>query len=280
MKIGKPHTSDQARVDDPRPSRAAPVLLHRRRRRVDRARPLGRQGRHARARRRNARRPARPLDERANCSSLEPVELFADTHRLTVAPAEVGFSPDVEPTLDDAVRRRTARQLLRAHVASDPRAVRGDGRRLGEQPRQESGEALVDDFATRDRHRRARSRHRGRGTTLVPVGAVPGRQLDQDAAIDTIIDGLESWPRRSMELPISVATGGRRSMTHGTPPRPRTNGSRAPITLTAPDGSRHFSVASELAKMIEAVPQQARSRLDARGPVLPRQRSRPRSATT
>jgi vancomycin resistance protein YoaR len=194
------------------------------------------------------------LTERSQDLVSQPVELFADTHRITVTPTEVGFRPDVDATLDDAegVGRRGNLVVrmwhrLRALFAStdvgwtsthDAKATK----------------LLVSDFAARVDTEGHEAGIEARGTTFAPVGAVPGRRLDHDRAVDTIVTGLEAWPRHSTELPISVRSR-RTTIEDARDAAKEANGwVEAPITLEGPDGSRHFLAREELAKMIDAIP--------------------------
>jgi vancomycin resistance protein YoaR len=197
------------------------------------------------------------LNERAQLLISQPVELFADTHKITVAPSEVGFRPDVEATLDEAygVGRRGNLMVRLWHrfralfAATDVGWVSSLDKK--------ATQLKVKDFATRVDTEGHEAGIDARGATLVAVGAVPGRQLDQDAAIETIVDGLESWPRRSMELPIAVRD--RRTTIDDARAAARVANEwvRSSIAVTAPDGSRHLLSQQELAEMLEAVPKKS-----------------------
>ena len=107
---------------------------------------------------------------------------------------------------------------------------------MGEHPRREVGDVrLVSEFASRIDTEGHEAGIEAREATLVAVGAVPGRRLDQDAAIDTIVEGLEAWPRHTMELPISV-----RSAPDDDRRRTRSREARQPLGTRADhaDGSR------------------------------------------
>jgi vancomycin resistance protein YoaR len=194
------------------------------------------------------------LEERAQDLVSQPVELFADTHRITVAPNEVGFRPDAEATLADAegVGRRGNMIVRMWHRVRALFASTDVGWASTHDAK--AAKLLVTDFATRVDTEGHEAGIEARGTTMVPVGAVPGRRLDHDNAIDTIVQGLESWPRHAMELPISVRS--RRTTIEDARDAAKTANEwvRAPITLEGPDGSRHFLGREELAKMIDAVP--------------------------
>jgi vancomycin resistance protein YoaR len=194
------------------------------------------------------------LNERAQLLISQPVELFADNHRITVAPSEVGFRPDVEETLDDAVgvgRRgnfivRSWHRVRALFASTDV----GWASTLDDK----AAKLLVSDFASRVDTEGHEAGIDARGTTLVPVGAVPGRRLDQAQAIATIIEGLESWPRQSMELPIAVHNRKTTIDDARSAAKTANDWARESITLTAPDGSRNFLSRQELANLLEAVP--------------------------
>ncbi len=200
------------------------------------------------------------LEKRAQDLTSQPVELFAEAHRISVTPNEVGFSPDVERTLDDAESvGREGNFLVRLwHRVRALFATTNVG--WVSTHNEKAARTLVNNFAANVDTEGHEAGIEARGSEMVPIGAVPGRRLDQDRAIDTIIDGLESWPRRSMELPISVRSR-RTTIDDAREAAEQANEwIKAPITLTGPDGSRHFLAREELAKMIDAVPE--RSGLD------------------
>jgi vancomycin resistance protein YoaR len=196
----------------------------------------------------------RALSERAQLLVSQPVELIADPHRLTVTPGEVGFRPRPQATLDDAlgVGRRgnfvvRLWHRIRALFASTD---------VGWESTYDSNAAklVVSEFASRVDTQGHEAGIEARGTTIVPVGAVPGRRLDQEQTIAIVIHGLESWPRQSMEVPVAV----RKRHTTIDDAREASELAnewiRAPITLIAPDGSRHFLSRTDLANLIDAVP--------------------------
>ncbi len=200
------------------------------------------------------------LTERAQLLVSQPVEAFADTNRLAVAPAEIGFQPSVEPTLEDAagVGRRgnffvRLWHRVRALFASTD---------VGWESKfdEEAAKQLVSDFASEVETEGHEAGIEARGATLVPVGAVPGRRLDHDGSMRQIVEGLETWPRRSMELPISVKN--RRTDIDDAREAAETANewAKAGINLTGPDGSRLFLARDRVAGMLEAVPR--RSGLD------------------
>jgi vancomycin resistance protein YoaR len=194
------------------------------------------------------------LNARAQLLMSQPVELFADTHRITVSPSEIGFRPDVEATLDAAsgVGRRgnlfvRLWHRLRALFATtdvgwvstyDAKATK----------------LLIDDFASRVDNEGHEAGIEARAGTIVPVGAVAGRRLDRERATATIIAGLEAWPRRSMELPI--ATRGRRTNIDDARAAAKIANAwaRGSIVLIAPDDSRTELLEDRVASLIEAVP--------------------------
>lgn len=200
------------------------------------------------------------LNERAQLLISEPVELFADNHRITVSPTEIGFRPDVEATLEEAsgVGRRgnifvRLWQRLRALFATTD---------VGWVSTYDAKEAklLIDDFASRVDNEGHEAGIEGRAGTIVPVGAVAGRRLDRERSIETIIAGLEAWPRRSMELPIS--TKSRRTTIDDARAAAKlaNEWARDGIVIVAPDDSRSRLSQDQVASMIVAVPK--RSGLD------------------
>jgi vancomycin resistance protein YoaR len=194
------------------------------------------------------------LTKRSEDLVSQPVELFADTHRISVTPNEVGFAPDVAKTLGDAesVGRRGNFFVRVWHRVRALFATTDVGWTSTLDAK--AAKDLVTDFATRVDTEGHEAGIEARGTTLVPIGAVPGRRLDHARAIETIVSGLESWPRRSLELPISVRTRRTNIDDAQDAAKEATEWVREPITLTAPDDSRHFLSREELAKMIDAVP--------------------------
>jgi len=200
------------------------------------------------------------LTERAQLLVSQPVEAFADTNRLSVAPAEIGFQPSVEPTLQNAIgvgRRgnffvRLWHRVRALFASTDV----GWSSKFDE----DAAEQLVNDFASEVETEGHEAGIEARGATLVPLGAVPGRRLDHDGSMQQIVEGLETWPRRSMELPISVKN--RRTDIDDAQEAAETANEwvKAAINLTGPDGSRLFLARDRLAGMLEAVPR--RSGLD------------------
>lgn len=194
------------------------------------------------------------LTDRAELLVSKPVEIFADKHTRPVAPSEIGFQPDIARTLDAAegVGRRgnllvrfwhRMRALFATTNVGWESAYDAKGAKL-----------VVNDFATNVDTEGHEAGIEARGSTFHPVGAVPGRRLDQERAIETIVGGLESWPRHSLELPISVRSRRTTIDDAREAAKEASRWTRAPITLSAPDGSRHFIAREELAKMIDAVP--------------------------
>ena len=194
------------------------------------------------------------LEERSELLVSEPVELFADDHKVTVQPSEIGFRPDAEGTLGDAygVGRRgnfivRSWHRLRALFAST---------NVGWESTHDTKatEQLVGEFASRIDTEGHEAKIEYRDAEFVAVAAVPGRRLDHDRTVDAIIDGLESWPRRSMEVPVSVRPRRTTMDDARDAARIANRWTRGPLTLTAPDSSRHTLPPEELAKMIDAVP--------------------------
>jgi vancomycin resistance protein YoaR len=194
------------------------------------------------------------LDERAELLISEPVELFADDHRITVSPSEIGFRPDVEGTLDQsaAVGRRGNFFVRLWHRIRALFATTDVG--WASTHDEKAAKLLVNDFASRVDTEGHEAGIEARGTELVAVGAVPGRRLDRDRAIATIIAGLESWPRQSMELPISVRNRRTTIDDARKAAKTGTEWAREPITVVAPNGTRVFLSREEVASLIDAVP--------------------------
>lgn len=194
------------------------------------------------------------LTERAQQLQSDPVELYADKHRFSVSPSEVSFSPSVDRTLQDAmdVGRegnffvRTWHRL-RALFASTDVGWASSIDRSAAQP-------LVKDWAAQIDTEGHEAGIEARGATLVPVGAVAGRRLDQEGAIRSIVGALESWPRESAELPMTVRN--RRTTQEDAEAAAETANrwASASITVRAPDGSTQYLSRAEIASMLEAVP--------------------------
>ena len=194
------------------------------------------------------------LEARGHLLLSNPVELFADSQRITVQPSQISFQPDIEDTLDDAlgVGRRgnifvRMWQRVRALFASTDVGWESDYA-------SKEADRLVNDFASRVDTQGHEAGIEARGTDMVPIGAVPGRRLDRKLATDRIIEALESWPRHSLELPISVANRHTTIDDARDAAKTANDWVKSSITLRAPDGSRHFISRTELAQMIDAIP--------------------------
>lgn len=194
------------------------------------------------------------LTNRSQQLRSDPVELVAGRHRFSVAPSEISFSPDVRSTLDAAmgVGRlgnffvRTWHRMRALFASTD----------VGWVSKYDKGAAdiLVRDWARQIDTQGHEAGIQAQGAVLVPLGAIPGRRLDQKRAVESMINTLESWPRRATQLEISVRNR------HTTIDDARTAAEianrwvQAPIILIAPDSSRHYLSRAELAGMLEAVP--------------------------
>lgn len=194
------------------------------------------------------------LTERAELLVSKPVEAFAETRRVSIAPSEIDFTPDVETTADDAmgVGRRgnffvRLWHRVRALFASTDVGWQSDFDR-------DATKQLVETWADGIDTEGHEAGIEARGDTIVPVGAVPSRKLNRDAAIDVVVEGLETWPRRSMELPIAVEPRRTDIDDARRAAEIANEWVRAPIRLTAPDGSRATLMRVQLASMLEAVP--------------------------
>lgn len=194
------------------------------------------------------------LTARAQLLMSEPVELFAENHRITVSPSEIGFRPDVESTLDEAVGvGRRGNLFVRLWHRLRALFATTDVGWVSTYDAKET-KLLVDDFASRVDNEGHEAGIEARGGTIVPVGAVAGRRLDRERSVATIIEGLEAWPRRSMELPI--ATRGRRTTIDDARAAAKTANewARGAIVIVAPDDSRSSLSQERVASLIDAVP--------------------------
>ncbi|MEX0874362.1 MAG: VanW family protein [Actinomycetota bacterium] len=196
----------------------------------------------------------RVLNERAQLLLSQPVDLFADTNRLSVGPAEIGFSPSVEPTLEDAIGvGRRGNFIVRLWHRVRALFARTD---VGWDSTHDADAAnqLVSDFASQIDTEGHEAGIEARGAIIVPVGAVPGRRLDHDGSVQRIVEGLETWPRRSLELPISVKDR-RTDIDDAREAAEIANRwASKPINLVAPDGSRRLISRERIAAMLDAVP--------------------------
>ena len=203
----------------------------------------------------NREEAGRGLAEHSELLLSDPVELFADRHRFTVAPSEISFAPNADTTFENAMgvgRRgnffvRTWHRLRALFAATDV----GWASKIDS----DAAQLLVRDWAAQIDTEGHEAGIEARGATLVPVGAVAGRRVDQRAAIETVVDALESWPRESVELPMSVHNR-RTTIEDATEAAEAANRwASSPMILKAPDGTDHFLSRAEIAGMLEAVPQ-------------------------
>lgn len=194
------------------------------------------------------------LSARGQSLASDPVELIAGRHQFTVSPSEISFTPDINATLDDAMNVgregnffvRTWHRLRALFASTDvgwQSKIDGDAAR-----------ALVKDWAAQIDTHGHEAGIAARGAQLVAVGAVPGRRLDQDAAVSWMIEALEAWPRKQTQLPIAVRH--RRTNIDDAHEAAETANRwvRSPIILLGPNGSQHYLTRAELAEMLEAVP--------------------------
>ncbi len=194
------------------------------------------------------------LAEQAQLLLSDPVDLYADRHRFSVAPSEISFAPNVDTTFADAMgvgRQgnffvRTWHRLRALFASTDV----GWASKID----RDAAQLLVHDWAAQIDTEGHEAGIEARGATLVPVGAVAGRRVDQKAAIETVVEALESWPRRSVELPMSVRNRRTTVEDANEAAEIANRWATSPIILTAPDGSDHFLSRAELAGMLEAVP--------------------------
>ena len=194
------------------------------------------------------------LDERAELLISQPVELYADNHRITVAPSEIGFRPDVDSTLDAATEVGRKGNLL-VRLWHRIRSLFASTDVGWESTYDEhAAKLLVSEFASRVDTEGHEAGIEARAGELVAVGAVPGRKLDRERAIETVITGLEAWPRQSMELPIAIADRHTTIEDARAAAKVANGWTRAPITVTAPNGTGKTLSREELATLIDAVP--------------------------
>lgn len=202
----------------------------------------------------NREEAGKALAEHAQLLLSDPVELIADQHRFTVAPSEISFAPSVGATLSDAMgvgRKgnffvRTWHRLRALFASTDV----GWASRID----RDATQLLVRDWAAQIDTEGHEAGIEARGVTLVPLGAVAGRRVDQGAAIETIVTALESWPRHSVELPMSVHNR-RTTLEDATEAAEIANRwASSPMILEAPDGTDHFLSRAEIAGMLQAVP--------------------------
>jgi vancomycin resistance protein YoaR len=194
------------------------------------------------------------LNERAQLLISQPVELFADNHKITVAPSEIGFRPDVGATLDEAASiGRRGNFFVRVWHRVRALFATTD---VGWTSTHDEHEAklLINDFASRVDTEGHEAGIEASGPGVVAVGAVPGRRLDRERAIRTVIAGLESWPRQSMELPIAIRSRHTTIDDARAAAKKANEWVRAPITMKAPDGTGKTLSQQELATMIDAIP--------------------------
>lgn len=206
---------------------------------------------------RNASEASALLTERANLLTSQPVEAFGETRRMSVSPSEIDFTPDVEATFEAAmdVGRRGNVFVRLWHRVRALFASTDVGWHSGFD--RDATKLLVETWGGTIDTEGHEAGIEARGDTLVPIGAVPARKLDRDGAVQVIVEGLETWPRRSMELPIQVEP--RRTDIDDARRAAETANRwvRAPIRLVAPDGTRATLDRVELASMLEAAPKRS-----------------------
>jgi vancomycin resistance protein YoaR len=196
------------------------------------------------------------LSEHAELLVSAPVELFAGDLRLTVSPGEISYEPDVEGTLTAAmdvgrsgnVFTRAWHRIRTFFASTNVGWVSNFDR--------DAADELVGGLASRidtEGHEAGVEAEPG-SVEIVAVGAESGRRLDQDGAVRTIIGAFEAWPRRPMELPVSIEHQ-RTSINDARRAAEIANQwVRSPVTLAVEDDRRVLSRV-ELASLIEAVPQ-------------------------
>jgi vancomycin resistance protein YoaR len=183
-----------------------------------------------------------------------PAYVYAQDRRETVSPSAVGFTPEVEPTLADAmaVGRRgnvlvRAWQRLRLLFASTDVGWRSDIDPA-------AAKRLVDAWARDVDTEGHEAGIQAVGDHVVPVGPVSNRRLDRVRTQSAIVDALERWPRAAVELPVAVVSR-RTDLADARRAADEANRwVREPVHLVAPDGLRILLTQNDLASMIEAVP--------------------------
>ena len=165
------------------------------------------------------------LDERAELLISQPVELFADNHRITVSPSEIGFRPDVDATLDAAAEvGRTGNFIVRLwHRVRSLFASTDVGWESTHDTK--AAKLLVERLRVPRRHRRAtrRGSRRGPGSSSpsapFPGGASIARRRPRPSSPDSSRGPASRWSFRSRST-----TGARRSTMPARPHAPRTSG--------------------------------------------------------
>jgi len=194
------------------------------------------------------------LINRARLLTSTGATLYADGKRVSVTPAAVGFTPDIESTLAHAMEVGRSGNVVvriwhrvRSLFASTDVGWRGS-------VDSSAARRLVTAWARSiDTEGHEAGIEAGSGA-VVAVGPVPSRRLHRAKAVDVIVDALERWPRASMELPITVVSrhtdlsDARRAADEAN------RWIREPVHLLAPDGIRILLTRADLASMIEAVP--------------------------
>jgi vancomycin resistance protein YoaR len=194
------------------------------------------------------------ISDRASQLSSQEVEFFGEKERVTLRPATVGFEPDVQATLREAmgvgrVGNFAVRMWhrLRAHLATTDVGWSSTIDR-------EKANKVVKGWAERFDDEGHEAGIRARGARIVPVAPLPGRALDQRRAVGALVRGFESWPRRSIDLPYRIA--GRR--TDAGDARSAADAANqmleSSLTLEAPDDTTIRLDPRELAPLLEAVP--------------------------
>jgi vancomycin resistance protein YoaR len=194
------------------------------------------------------------LVERARLLTGRGALLYADSRRESVSPAEVQFTPEVEPTLAAAmaVGRQgnvfvRLWQRLRSLFAKTDVGWRSSLDRA-------AADRLVSAWARDIDTEGHEAGIQAIGAHVVAVGPVPGRRLDRSRAVSAIVFSLEHWPRASVELPIQIV---RRHTDLADARRAADEANswlRDSVHLFAPDGTRILLTPTDLATMIEAVP--------------------------
>lgn len=197
---------------------------------------------------------SRLLEQRAKLLATTPASYAnPEKERVTLTPESVQYFPDVDATLADA--KKVGRegsivvkiwQRVRSYVGSSNIRWRTDIDRA-------AAKKIVDGWGEKFDNPGHEAGIEAKDGKLVPVAPLPGRTLDRDRALATMVAGLNTWPRRTTPLPFSVK-GRKTDMKDAEAAAERANELvKAPITLTSPAGSVELKP-EELAPLMEAVP--------------------------
>lgn len=194
------------------------------------------------------------LGERAQLLATEPVAFTIDGEELVVPPEDVGFFPEVEETVERAMAvGRRGNPLFRAWDRLRTYFSETDVGWHSELDRETAG-GVVASWKEQFDDPHTEAGIEARSTSFVAIEGTPGREIDRDAALRTIRRGFETWPRRPVPVPVSVAAPKTDLADAEAAAGRAAELVRAPITLVGPDGGTAELSPEELAPLIEAVP--------------------------